>query len=168
MGKRFIRDIVWPIILAIIIALLINKFLIFKVEVPTSSMEPTIKIGEKFLVTKVYNFNNLKRGDIIVFKNEEKNQLMIKRLIGLPGDSIDIRGDELYINGEFVKEDYVKNPDGYFGEFKVPENKYFFLGDNRKNSADSREWDNPYIPKEDIKGEAQLRIYPIKEFGSVK
>ena len=136
MGKKFIMDIVCPIILAVILALLINKFLIFKVEVPTSSMEPTIKVGEKFLVTKVYNFNNLKRGDIIVFKNKEKNEIMIKRLIGLPGDEIDVRGNELYINGEFIQEDYVKNPDGFFGEFKVPEGKYFFLGDNRKNSAD--------------------------------
>lgn len=168
MGKKFITDIVCPIILAVILALLINKFLIFKVEVPTSSMEPTIKVGEKFLVTKVYNFNNLKRGDIIVFKNKEKNEIMIKRLIGLPGDEIDVRGNELYINGEFIQEDYVKNPDGFFGEFKVPGGKYFFLGDNRKNSADSRYWEDPYIPKEDIKGEAQLRIYPIREFGSIK
>lgn len=168
MRKRFITDVVFTITVAIILAILINKFLIFNVEVPTSSMAPTINPGEKFLVTKVYNFKNLQRGDIIVFKSEEKDELMIKRLIGLPGDSVEVRGKELYVNGEFVEEEYVKNHDGYFGEFEVPEDKYFFLGDNRKNSADSRYWMEPYIPKEDIKGKAQLRIYPIKELGSVK
>ncbi|MBY0753855.1 signal peptidase I [Clostridium sardiniense] len=168
MDNKFIREWLPPIIVAVLLAIMINKFLIFKVDVPTGSMEPTINIGDKFLVTRVYNFENLKRGDIIVFKNNEKNQVMVKRLIGVPGDEIDIQGEKLYINGDEIKEDYVKYPDKYFGKFKVPEGKYFFLGDNRANSGDSREWKEPYIDENDIKGKVQIRVYPIKNFGSIK
>ncbi len=168
MDNKFMREWIFPIIVAVVLAIMINKFLIFKVDVPTESMEPTINVGDKFLVTRIYNFENIKRGDIIVFKNNEKNKLMVKRLIGVPGDEIDIQGEKLYINGKDIKEDYVKYPDEYFGKFKVPEDKYFFLGDNRANSGDSREWKEPYIDKSDIKGKVQIRVYPFKDFGSIK
>lgn len=168
MSTRFIREWLFPIVVAVLLAIMINKFLIFKVDVPTSSMKPTINIGDKFLVTRIYNFENLKRGDIIVFQNNEKNELMVKRLIGVPGDEIDIQGEKLYINGKELIEDYVKYPEKYFGKFKVPEDKYFFLGDNRENSCDSREWKEPYINKNDIKGKVQIRVYPFKNFGSIK
>lgn len=168
MDKKFIREWLPPIIVAVLLAIMINKFLIFKVDVPSGSMEPTINIGDKFLVTRIYNFENIKRGDIIVFQNNEKNKLMVKRLIGVPGDEIDIQGEKLYINGKGIEEDYVKYSDDYFGKFKVPEDKYFFLGDNRSNSGDSRDWKEPYIDKKDIKGKIQIRIYPFKDFGNIK
>lgn len=168
MSSSLIKDWVISICIAIVLAILINKFLIFKVEVPTGSMKPTINEGDMFLATKIYNLENLKRGDILVFYNKEENQNMIKRLVGLPKDEINIQGKKLYVNGKLIDEDYVKYPDDYFGTFKVPENKYFFLGDNRANSLDSRGWKNPYIDKKDIKGKAQLRIYPFNNFGSIK
>ena len=100
MGTKFIKEWAIPMIIAIILAIMIDKFLIIKVDVNTSSMKPTINIGEKFLVTRVYNYENLKRGEIVVFKSNEKDELLLKRLIGLPGDEIDIRGEKLYINGK--------------------------------------------------------------------
>lgn len=167
MGTKFIKEWALPMIIAVILAIMIDKFLILKVDVNTSSMKPTINIGEKFLVTRIYDYENLKRGDIIVFKSNEKDELLLKRLIGLPGDEIDIRKEKLYINGKEIEENYVKYTDNYVGKFKVPENKYFFLGDNRKASYDSREWKNPYIDESSIKGKVQLRLYPLKSFGSL-
>ena len=162
---NFFKDWIIPIIIAVILALLINKFLIFKVEVPTSSMEPTIKVGEKFLVTKVYKPENLKRGDIVVFNSKELDEIVIKRLIGLPGDEIRFDGTSVYVNGKKLDEPYVKNPMEFYGTFKVPEGKYFFLGDNRANSNDARFWKNPYINGDQILGKAQVKIYPFNEIG---
>ena len=167
MGNKFIKEWAIPMVIAIILAVMIDKFLILKIDVSTSSMKPTINIGEKFLVTRIYDYENLKRGDILVFKSNEKDELLLKRLIGLPGDEIDIKGEKLYINGKELKEDYVKYKDEYVGKFKVPENKYFFLGDNREGSYDSREWKDPYIDESNIKGKVQIRLYPLKSFGSV-
>lgn len=167
MGRKIFKEWILPVILAISLALLINEFLLFKVEVPTGSMEPTIQVNDQFLVSKILNFENLKRGDILVFYNEELKSTMIKRLIGLPGDKVEIKGDDIYINGEYLKEEYVKYGDSNSLTYEVPEGKYFFLGDNRANSADSREWENPYIDEKDIKGKAQIRIYPLNRFGSI-
>ena len=166
--KSFIKDWVIPIISALIIALLINKFLFFNVVVPTGSMIPTINKEDKGVISVIYNTENMKRGDIIVFHSNEYDELLIKRLIGLPGDDIEIKNGIVSVNGEELKEDYVKNKDDYNGTFKVPEGKYFFLGDNRPNSADSRYWDDPYVSSSDIKGKLQFRFYPLSDFGRVK
>ena len=166
--KSFIKDWVIPIISALIIALLINKFLFFNVVVPTGSMIPTINKEDKGVISVIYNTENMKRGDIIVFRSNEYDELLIKRLIGLPGDDIEIKNGVVFINGEQLEEDYVKNKDQYNGTFKVPEGKYFFLGDNRPNSADSRYWKDHYVASSDIKGKLQFRFYPLSDFGKVK
>lgn len=163
---NFVKDWVIPVVIAIIIALLIKKFLIFKVYIPSGSMIPTINVGDQLLVTRVYNCSNLKRGDIVVFESRECNDTFIKRIIGLPGDTIDICDGKVIVNGEEIEEDYVKNNELlYKNSFKVPEGKYFFLGDNRPDSYDSRKWNNPYIDQKDIKGKAQVRVYPFSKFG---
>lgn len=166
--KGFFKEWVIPIISAIIIAFLVNKFLFFNVVVPTGSMIPTINKEDKGLVSIIYNMENIKRGNIIVFHSKEYNELLIKRLIGLPGDNIEIKNGIVFVNGEQLDEDYVKNKDQYNGTFKVPDGKYFFLGDNRPNSADSRFWKDPYVDSSDIKGKLQFRFYPFKDFGVVK
>jgi len=165
---RFFKEWVIPILSALIIAFLINKFLFFNVYVPTGSMIPTINENDKGLVSVIYNTNNMKRGDIIVFYSQEFSETFIKRLIGLPGDKIEIKNGIVFINGEQLQENYVKNKDKYNGTFNVPEGKYFFLGDNRPNSKDSRLWKNPYVDSSDIKGKLQFRFYPFKDFGIVK
>lgn len=167
-GKSLLSDWIIPIISAIVLALLINKFLVFNVYVPTESMVPTINKNDRFFVSRIYNTENLKRGEIVVFYSNEKQETLIKRLVGLPGDKIEIVNGEVAVNGANINEEYVKNKDNYYGSFEVPEGKYFFLGDNRPVSDDSRKWVNHYIDGKDIMGKAQVRIYPFTEFGSVK
>lgn len=163
--ESFFREWIVPIIWAIVISILINKFIFFNVTVPTGSMIPTINKDDKFMITRIYNTNNIQRGDIIVFYSEELQELLIKRAIGLPGDHIEINNGKVKVNGEILREDYVKNNDDYSGTFDVPEGEFFFLGDNRADSWDARRWINPYIDSSYIKGQARLRIYP---FNSVK
>ena len=93
---------------------------------------------------------------------------MIKRLIGKPGDKISIKDGVVTVNGETLQEDYIGEPDKFNGEYTVPEGEYFFLGDNRLWSKDSRYWKDPYIPAKDIMGKAQLRVYPFSDFGVVR
>ena len=150
------------------LALLIKQFLIFKVYIPSGSMIPTLNEGDQLFVTRVYNLDNLKRGDILVFDSDELDDVLIKRLIGLPGDKIKIVSGTVYVNGEELEEDYVKNSDHVSGEFEVPEGKYFFLGDNRAISYDARRWENPYIDGSDIRAKAQVRVYPFSDFGFVR
>lgn len=166
--NKFIMDWVLPILSALILAILISKFLVFNVLVPTGSMIPTINEKDRLVVTKVYNPKNLERGDIVVFESKELNETLIKRLIGLPGDKIDIKNGVVSVNGEVLKEDYVKNNDKFTGSFEVPQGKYFFLGDNRAVSNDARRWQNHYIDESAIEGKAQLRIYPFNNFGKLK
>lgn len=166
--SNFFNEWIVPIVIAIILAFLINKFLIFKVKIPSESMVPTLNVGDRLFVTRIYNLENLKRGDILVFHSEEKNEDMIKRLIGLPGDIIVISDGIVTVNGETLDEDYIGTADNYSGEFTVPEGKYFFLGDNRYWSLDSRYWEEPYIDGSEIKGKAQIKVYPWKDFGKIK
>lgn len=163
--KNFFFDWVIPIFIAIVLAICINKFLIFKVYIPSSSMVPTLNVDDRLLVTRVYNPEKLQRGDIVVFDSDELNETVIKRLIGLPGDTIKIDGTAVYVNGKKLDEPYVKYPLESYGTYKVPEGKYFFLGDNRANSNDSRFWKDPYIDADKIQGKAQIKIYPLSQIG---
>ncbi len=103
------------------------------------------------------------------FYSNELQETLIKRVIGLPGDHIIIKDGIVNVNGEDLQEDYVKNNDFSDDEliYDVPEGKYFFLGDNRPVSKDSRRWINPYVDQADIKGKAILKYYPLKDFGSM-
>lgn len=154
--------------LSLIVALLINKFLIFKAQIPTSSMVPTLNVGDVLLVNKLYNLDSLKQGDIVVFFSNENNEYMVKRLIGLPGDYVSINNGKVYVNGEYLEENYVKFEDEYIGSYTVPKDKYFFLGDNRPISLDSRRWKETCIDKKDIVGLVNFRLYPIKDIGNIK
>ncbi len=171
-GKNSIKNFIYewgiPIISAFIIAFLINKFVLFKVLIPSESMVPTLNVGDRLFVTRIYNLDRLERGDIIVFYSEELQEDLIKRLIGLPGDKIEIENGVVSVNGEVLQEDYIGAQDNYNGVYEVPEGKYFFLGDNRLYSKDSRYWINPYIDGEDITGKAQIKVYPLNEIGKIK
>lgn len=166
--SNFFNDWIVPIVIAVILAFLINRFLVFKVKIPSESMVPTLNVGDRLFVTRIYNLEKLKRGDVIVFHSEEKDEDMIKRLIGLPGDEVVINDGIVTVNGETLKENYIGTADNYNGEFLVPEGKYFFLGDNRYWSLDSRYWEDPYIDKSEIKGKAQIKVYPWKDFGKIE
>lgn len=163
--KYLLKEWVVPIGTAIILAVLINKFLFFQVRVPTPSMDPTIKIGDRIIVTRIYNKKSLKTGDIIVFYSDELKDTLIKRLIGVPGDTVEVKDNgEVYVNGKKINEPYVVNNGGIGGTFKVPEGKYFFMGDNRENSWDGRYWNEHYISQDKLKGKARFIIFPINRF----
>lgn len=164
-----VKDWIICIIIAVIATVLINKFLIYKVYIPSSSMVPTLNKGDQLFVTKVYNPEKLKTGDIVVFYSREFKDTYIKRLIGCPGDNVKIEKGVVYVNGKKINQDYVVYDDDTFsGEYNVPEGKYFFLGDNRPVSNDSRKWKNPFVDEDDIEGKAVLKVYPFKDFGLLK
>ena len=167
--NKFLKEWVYPVIVAVVIALLINKFILFKIYVPSESMFPTIKIGDQLFVTKVYDKNKIKRGDILVFYSEELGDKLIKRVIGLPGQKVVIKTDgSVYIDDIRIDEPYVVNMSDMGGTFNVPENHYLFLGDNRVNSKDSRFWKDPYIPEDEILGKARIIVFPFSRFGIVE
>lgn len=167
--KKFVKEWAIPIICAIILAFIINKFIFFNVSVPTESMYPTIKPGDKIFVLRNYRPSSLKRGDILVFHSKEANEDLIKRLVGLPNEKVEIKSDgTVFINDIQLEESYVKYKSDKVGTFMVPEGCYLFLGDNRANSVDSRYWSNPYIPYDEIMGEAKFIIKPFDRFGGLK
>ena len=165
----FLKEWAIPIISAIIIALAVNKFVFFNIVVPTGSMIPTIMPGDRILVTRVYNTEKLKRGDIIVFHSNELHEDLIKRLIGLPGDIVQRKSDgSVYVNDKKIDEKYVTNDGGPTGVFVVPKDCFLFLGDNRANSYDSRYWKQPFISKKSIMGKARFIIFPFNRIGVLK
>ena len=157
----------WAAVLigAIILAVLINSFVIVNAQIPSGSMENTIMTGDRVFGNRLaYTFSDPKRFDIIIFRYpDDESQLFIKRIIGLPGETVEIRNGSIYINGseEPLEDVETKEPmEGSFGPYTVPEDCYFVMGDNRNNSRDSRMWDNPYVKKEKILGKAVLRYFP--------
>lgn len=166
--SNFFIEWIAPIAIAVVIALLVKKYIVFKAYIPSPSMVPTLNVEDQLFATRVYNLGNLKRGDIVVFHSEELNDTLIKRLIGLPGDDVSIVNGKVSVNGEELDESYVKNHDEFYGEYHVPEGKYFFLGDNRPVSYDSRKWVNSFVDGKDIIAKAQIKVYPFKDFGIIK
>lgn len=146
----------------------VRPFVMEAFWIPSGSMIPTLEIGDRVLVNKfIYRFTDPKRGDIIVFESvDNSNEDLIKRVVGLPGDKIAVRGGKLFVNGEPQKEPYTnkKLPDrSFYAQTTVPKNHVFVMGDNRGNSADSRVF-GP-LPEKNIEGEAFLRFWPPDRIG---
>jgi signal peptidase I len=158
-----------PIVLAIILYFIINQLIFFTIGVPSDSMYPTITPGDKIWTLRIHDMSKIKRGDIIVFWNKEIGDMLVKRVIGLPNDKVSVSEDgSLVVNGKKLNENYATSKGEKSGEYIVPADSYFFLGDNLADSYDSRYWKNPYINKEDIKGKAWVRYYPFDRFGDLK
>tara|TARA_A100001015_G_C14937376_1_gene691045 strand:- start:842 stop:1429 length:588 start_codon:yes stop_codon:yes gene_type:complete len=160
---HFIVDWIETIVVALVLALLIRHFIIMTSIVPTGSMIPTFKINDRLFVNKfIYRFTTPERGDIVVFKSPKKDKNdYVKRCIGLPGDTIEIKKGIVYINqlplslpGVNIQRDY-----DYKSEITVPDNQYYVLGDNRANSLDSRYWG--FVPKENLVGKALFTFWPL-------
>lgn len=166
---KFIKSWLFYIVLAVVIAIIINKFLFFEILVPSGSMYPTINPKDRIITTRIHDVNNLKRGDILVFYSNELQETMVKRVIGFPNDLVEIKEDgSVYINNQKLEEPYVKYPDNRPGIFKIPKEKYLFLGDYRPHSFDSRSWKNPFISADDIKGKAIFILYPFNRISMLK
>jgi signal peptidase I len=167
--KNFINEWVVPAVIAIVIVLFLNKFVFILVTVPTGSMETTIMPGDRLYVNKLFDIEDAKRGDILVFRSDELNEKLVKRLIGLPGETVEINEDgQVFINGEKLNEPYAKQAKGEGRTFTVPQGSYFFLGDNRPISVDARYWTNPYIPEDKIIGKATFRFFPLNRIGKLE
>lgn len=148
----------------------VRPFVVEAFWIPSASMVPTLKYGDRVLVNKfIYRFTEPQRGDIIVFKSVEGDgQDLIKRVVGVPGDEIAVRGGKLLVNGEPQKEPYVnkKYPDrSFYAPTTVPKDHVFAMGDNRANSQDSRVF-GP-VPEKNIEGEAFLRFWPPDRIGGL-
>ena len=173
-----IWDYVKMIVIVVVVVLFVNNFILINAKIPSESMEKTIMTGDRvFGFRLAYGINanifgnqiskkmkDPERFDIIIFKYpDDESQLFIKRLIGLPGETVEIRDGKVYINGssEPLDDSFVpETPKGNYGRYVVPEDSYFMLGDNREHSRDSRFWDNSFVTFDEIVGKAVVRYFP--------
>lgn len=166
----FIRDLA----LMLVIFGLFTTFIADRTSVIGDSMEPNIHNGDYFILNKIsYRFSEPERFDIVVFPYNNGQSNYIKRIIGLPGEEIEIKSDgQIYINDEVLEEHFgiesirIKGNQPF--PMIIPDDEYFVMGDNRNDSSDSRYQDVGTIPKEDIIGRAGLRIWPLTNFGFVE
>ena len=160
------------ILVALAAALFINFVLIINSVVPSGSMESTIMTDSRIMGLRVtYWFSDPVRGDIIVFKYpDDPSQNFVKRVIGEPGDTVEIIHGVTYVNGEELEEPYLNETprDRNFGPYEVPEGCYFVMGDNRNNSHDSRFWENTFVTREAVLGKVFLCYWPISRIGILK
>ena len=196
-SHRFIGSTPFLILVALAVAILVKTFLIQAFYIPSESMEPTLEIGDRVFVNKLaYDIGDLGRGDVIVFSNPHPEELpersavsavlhwlgegigfaqpvdedFIKRVIGLPGETIEIRDNVVYIDGEPLDEPYLtdaaRQSNGDFPETRIPQGHLFMMGDNRGNSADSR-YGLGLVPVDKVIGRAFIVIWPPLDFGGV-
>ncbi len=176
--KSFMKELLYNslfLLFVLFVTLLIVKYVAQRTTVSGSSMEPMIHDGDSLIVDKItYRFSDPERFDIIVFPFEyQKDTYYIKRIIGLPGESVRIDEDgNIYINGEILVENYgaevIKDPGNAYNEIILREDQYFVLGDNRNNSSDSRNPAVGLIHRDRIVGRAWLRIFPFDSFGFIR
>ena len=156
--KRLIKkdNLIFILFLATIFILF--RCVIFNGFIPSASMENTLMTKDRFIGLRLAQ--DYKRGDVVVLKFDEE-EYYIKRIIGIGGDFIEIKKDKVYVNGKPLNEPYLKEKmNSEEACYIVPEGSYFFLGDNRNNSNDSRYWQNPFRMKKDIVARAWLRYWP--------
>ncbi len=151
--------------IAAIGAWLCNTFLLMNTEIPTGSMEDTIPTGSRIISSRVhYWFSDPERGDVILFEPPDGDIYpYVKRVIGLPGETVTIIDGLVYINdsSEPLDEPYLKEiPVGDFGPYVVPEGCYFVMGDNRNHSNDSRYWNNTFVPRDNVYAKALFSYWP--------
>lgn len=170
--KEFFNDSL-KIIIGLIILLLINIYAFSITQIVGTSMSPNYKNKDLLLLNKLaYHFGDIKRGDI-VHLTYDNSKYLIKRVIGLPGDHIEIKDSKLYINGEIYEEDYISKSLEYedfkleyIGYDVIPKDMYFVLGDNRPDSMDSRKIG--LVKKKDIEGKIFFRFWPFNKMKVVK
>ena len=167
--KENLKGLLIDLLIAVVIVAVITIFLRPTV-VRQTSMEPSLEPGDYLLVSRqAYRLGDFHRGDVIVFRHDEggstDKRLLIKRVIGLPGDVITVTDGALWINGSKVKEDYLSDAatPGEIYNLRVPDGQLFVLGDHRSVSMDSRAFG--CISKQDVKGRAVLRLFPVKKAG---
>ena len=173
-------EFILPIVIAFVIAMLLKTFVFANAVVPTGSMLNTIQEGDRIIASRIeYNFHDPERYDIIIFKAPDEvakgneKTFYVKRVIGLPGETITIVNGVVYAEDENgkstqLRDDFITacTPTGNFGPYKVPEDSYFVMGDNRESSVDSRYWvSTNYVHKDLIIGKAKFCYFPFDNIG---
>ena len=163
--KKEIISWIQIIAVAVVIALVLNNFIIANSRVPTGSMENTIMSKSRVIGSRLSYINSdPERGDVVIFKFPDNRDIYyVKRVIGLPGETVDIVDGKVYINDSDtpLDEPYLPEPmEGSYGPYTVPEGCYFMMGDNRNNSLDARFWKNQFVPKKDIMAKVLFCYYP--------
>ncbi len=159
--------------LSAILAIGIRQFVAEARYIPSGSMLPTLQINDRLIVDKLsYRFNTPQRGDIVVFsptstlEKQNFHDAFIKRVIGLPGDKVEVKGGRVFVNDQALRENYIEeDPQYQWGPQTVPPNSYLVLGDNRNNSYDSHYWG--FVPREKIIGRAVVRFWPPNRVGEI-
>jgi signal peptidase I len=179
-GRRWLFETVTVVLVAVVVAVLLRTFFVATYSIPSGSMEPTLNIGDRILVDKLsYELHGIGRGNIIVFATPATEHCagppvpdLVKRVIGLAGDSISLARGQVYINGKVLPEPWLPSavqhettpgpgpqPYSLVQPYKVPKGDVFVMGDNRTESCDSRYW-GP-IPTSSIVGQVDVRIWPV-------
>jgi signal peptidase I len=163
------------IVVAILVAFVVRTYVVQTFYIPSGSMEPTLQVGDRILVSKLSTeFGSVHIGDILVFKRPPKENcggapvpFLVKRVIGLPGDHLTSKGNTIYVNGKVLHQtwSYYNPVSPAIGNVVVPKNTYFMMGDNHGDSCDSRYW-GP-LPANLVVGKAVLRIWPLSRFGTL-
>lgn len=160
-------------LIALVVMLFLNNFIIINARIPSASMEDTVMTGDRLIGNRLAYKNDIpQRFDVIIFKfPDNESELYIKRIIGLPGETVTITDGKVYINDSttplddsFTKEIPASTS---FGPYYVPSNCYFVMGDNRNNSYDSRYWTHTFVKSEQILGKAMFRYYPFNKISKV-
>jgi signal peptidase I len=163
--KSFLKEVISIVVIAFVLAMILRTFVVEGRIIPTGSMLPTIQLQDRVMVNKfIYYFKEPERGDIVVFDPPDvlnSKEDYIKRVVGLPGDTIQVKQAQLYVNGQAVSEPYLFEPMAYdYGPVTVPEDALFVMGDNRNASFDSHRW-NAWLTRDHLKGKAFLIYWPV-------
>jgi signal peptidase I len=159
--KRIIKELI-PYIIIVVVVVLIRSFIATPVRVDGDSMNKTFKNGDILIL---YKLSKIKRFDVIVLHEEKDNEKIIKRVIGMPGDTVAIKDGEIYINDEKIDDEYAYGMTSDYDRITLKSDEYFILGDNRLISKDSRYF-GP-IKEKEIKGKVVFRIFPFSKFGNI-
>lgn len=160
--KKFIKELL-PYVIIILVVVLFRTFIATPIRVSGPSMNPTLKNGNIMILNKL---GKIDRFDIVVITSSKTHDTLIKRVIGLPGETIEVRDGKIYINDKKIKDKYGSGVTKDFGKIKIQKGEYFVMGDNREVSADSRVFGT--FSKKEIKGTTRFVLFPFKSFGFVK
>ena len=155
-------------LLIFLVTTFLMNYVLINAYIPSGSMENTIMTGDRVIGLRFIRHYN--RGDIVIFPDPDGGgYYLIKRIIGLPGDTVTIKGGTVSINGTPLEEPYLKETMRKDESFSitVPDSGYFMMGDNRNDSFDARYWENKIVYEENITGKAVLRYWPVPSFGPV-
>ncbi|SPF41810.1 putative signal peptidase I-1 [Candidatus Desulfosporosinus infrequens] len=168
---RFLLELLEIVLIAFALSWVLRTYIIEARKIPTGSMLPTIQLNDRVIVDKIFfkEFGHLSHGDIVVFRpppSAHATEDFIKRIVGLPGDKLEIRDHITYINDQPLSEPYVTDKSkNNFGPIVVPKDSVFVMGDNRNNSDDSRVWG--FLPIENITGRTLFRYWPLDHVGAL-